>query len=94
MNKTKNIKALLIHSLIYTLGFIIPFYIFNINFIWLILLFITHAVIDHRKILIWITKTIRGMTEENTPEWLRALIIITIDQVFHLLFLWIIILNI
>jgi hypothetical protein len=52
MNKTKNMKALATHSLIYAFGFAIPFFMFNISFAWLAVLFLSHAIIDQRGLLI------------------------------------------
>lgn len=91
MNKSKSWKPLLMHSFIYTLGFLIPFLLFHINLWWLISVFVLHIILDKRNVLVWMMRNIKGMTKDNTPDHLYALIAITLDQVFHLLLLWIII---
>jgi hypothetical protein len=90
-NKTKNWKYLLSHCLVYTAFFIIPFFIFKINLLWLIAIFLVHVILDKRSFLVWIMKNIKKITLENVPEHLYYLLIITIDQIFHLLLLWIIV---
>ncbi|MFW5895163.1 MAG: DUF3307 domain-containing protein [archaeon] len=86
--KTCNIKYLLIHSFVYsffiTLGFVFATKGFNNSFFIFIFMFITHALIDTRKpVLFWVNK-IKG--DYKAPQWL----VFIIDQWFHIILLYII----
>jgi len=78
IKKTKFFKPLLFHALQYTALFVIPFYFLNLNYLWLIWIFLTHLAIDTRKPLKWWNKVIKR--EKNPPEWMTILQ----DQLLHL----------
>ena len=81
INKTKSFKPLLYHSLQYTALFVIPFYLLELNWLCLPLIFLTHLAIDSRKPLIWWNKVVKR--EKNPPEWL----VILQDQILHIIVL-------
>ena len=91
MNKSKNILALLFHCTIYAVGFIPAFLIFKINFIWLVLIFASHIILDNRKFEFWVLEKFKGFKKEEVSESLGAILLIGLDQTFHLVILAIIV---
>ena len=90
-NKGKKLAPLLVHSFIYSIGFIPVFYFFQVNYLWLILLFVSHIIIDNQKFVLWILETAKGFKRERTEEPLWILLRIGVDQTLHLIILLIII---
>ena len=88
--KTKKFLSLLFHSVIYTLGFIPVFLIYHLNFIWLLLLFISHMTIDQGKIRLWILEKFKRVKSEEIERPLWWILIIGIDQTLHIIILAII----
>jgi len=91
MNKSKKWLPLFFHCIIYTIGFIPVFLIYKINLIWLILLFISHVIFDKRTFEIWLLKNLKGVTKENTSEFLWTILLTTIDQILHIVILMLVI---
>ena len=91
-NKSKKWLPLFVHSSIYTLGFIPVFFWYQIGFSWLALLFLSHVFLDRRPFEIWWLKTVKRFTKENAPEWFWFMLLIAVDQTFHILVLTAIIL--
>ena len=90
-NKSKHLLPLLFHSFIYTLGFIPAFLIYKVNLVWLVLLFLSHALIDNRKIELWLLEKFKGFKREENSESIWTILIIGIDQVLHLVILAIVV---
>jgi len=91
MNKSKKWLPLFFHCTVYTVGFIPVFLIYKINLIWLILLFVSHAILDRRKLEIWFLKNFKGVSKKDTPESLWKMLLIGSDQILHILILVLII---
>ena len=83
-NKADKFLPLFKHSLIYTLCFIPAFYYFEFNWLLLLVLFGTHMLLDNRKFEIWWLKTIKGVTKEKVNESIWNILLIAVDQVFHI----------
>jgi len=92
MNKSKNWLALLFHCLVYTVGFVPVFLIYNINLGWLLLIFISHAICDKRDFEIWILEKFKGFKRAGIPESLWNIVLIGVDQTLHLIILSLIVL--
>ena len=86
-NKAKNLFALFFHCAVYTAGFIPAFLYFEINLTWLILIFISHAVIDNRKLLFFILEKFKGRKREGVSEAEWLVLITGVDQTLHLVVL-------
>jgi hypothetical protein len=86
--KENNLKALLIHCGIYTLGFVVPFYFYHINAAWLILIFVTHAILDKRQFL----KDIKGLNNVDTQNGYNLTYLTVLDQTLHIFVLFAIVL--
>lgn len=85
-NKTKNWLATLTHSAVYTLtvAVLAAFFINGFSPWGFVLIFVSHAIIDRRFITtFWVT------TIMTTPESERGWLTIVVDQIFHLLILFI-----
>jgi len=87
MNKAKKWGPLLVHCVVYTImvaviaftgGFILPFGA-------IILIFISHIVLDRRSFVVWWVRQIMG-TDDKKMNWLT----IVVDQVFHIIILGIV----
>ena len=87
-NKENNIKALLIHSGIYTLGFILPFSYYHFSFYWLVLIFISHVVLDKRQFL----KDLKGLNNVKTSDNYNLTYLTMLDQTLHIFVLFLIVL--
>jgi len=87
MNKSKNIFPLLFHCAVYTAGFVPVFFIYNINFLWLLLIFISHFVFDKRNFEIWILEKFKGFKKEGNLEPFWNIVLIGVDQTLHLVIL-------
>jgi len=86
-NKPEKWSALLFHCAIYTMGFIPVFLICKISLVWLVLLFISHAIIDRRKFIHWLLKDFKGITKENTSGTIWNMYLIGTDQILHIVIL-------
>ena len=88
--KDKEIMALAFHCFIYTIGFIPIFWFLEISFYWLILLFVSHFVIDNQKFVRWLLEEFKGFKQTETNQSLWTMLLIGMDQIFHLIILLII----
>ena len=86
-NKAEKFLPLFVHSLIYTLCFIPAFYYFEFNWLFLLILFGTHLILDNRKFELWWLDKIKGVRKDKTSELTWNILIIGVDQSFHLLIL-------
>lgn len=91
MNKSKNILALFFHCFVYTVGFIPVFLIYDINFLWLLSIFISHAVFDKRSFEIWILEKFKGFKRGGELEPFWNITLIGVDQTLHLVILGLIV---
>ena len=82
VKKTKSFKYRFLHVIQYTILFIPVFYFLEINPLWLIWVFSTHLFIDSYKFVEFWNKKIRNRGAE-TPNW----VLITQDQILHVLVL-------
>lgn len=87
MNKSKKWLPLFFHCIVYTVGFIPVFLIYEINLVWLILLFISHVILDRRTFEIWLLKNLKGVTKENISEPAWTILLTIIDQILHIVIL-------
>ncbi len=78
-------QALITHCLVYTLSFIPVFYLMNLNWFWLLLIFWSHMFLDRRWPVKWWIKNIMR-TSDGTIEKLFWLVIV-VDQIMHILVL-------
>ena len=92
MNKSKKWPPLIVHSFIYSLFFIPVFYFYKVNFIYLLVLFFSHAILDNRKFEFWWLDKIKMTKKEVVGETTWIILVIGIDQVFHLAILGLIVL--
>ena len=83
LNKHTRLKALIFHCFIYTIGFIPVFWLLNINFLWLIVIFVSHFIIDQNSIVLWLLEKFKGIEKEKVSESLWTLFLIGIDQILH-----------
>jgi hypothetical protein len=78
-------KALFVHSLTYTIVFIPILLVFKISLGWLLVLFVSHYLLDRRRLVRWwmskVKKVEKGAIGDHAP------LTIMVDQVFHLLIL-------
>lgn len=84
MNKSKKILPLFIHSLVYTISFIPAFYFYNFKWEYLSILFISHMILDNRKFEVWWINRIKKTKKEDVSNHLWTILLIGVDQVFHL----------
>jgi len=87
MNKDRKWIPLIVHCLIYTFGFIFVFWWYEINFLWLVLIFFSHLVLDRKKFVYWILEKMKDMKKEETPEFLWQMFLIGTDQILHFIVL-------
>ena len=90
-NKDKKWPALLFHCLVYTIGFIPAFLIYNLNLIWLLFIFFSHVVLDQRDFEVWLIEKFKGLKKEEVPESFWQIMLIGVDQTLHLVVLAIIV---
>jgi len=88
--KSRSWIPLVVHCLIYTVGFIPIFFFWKVSFVWLIFIFLTHLVLDQRKVEFWIMDKIKAMKKEDTPETVFGFMLVGVDQSLHLVVLAII----
>lgn len=81
-NKTKDWRALLVHSVVYTaILSIVAYLTFGGLSIWgIMILLITHIILDQRSFTIWWVETIMK-TNSKQFGWL----VIMVDQTFHII---------
>jgi hypothetical protein len=88
--KKRRILPLLVHATVYTLCILV--FSFNTDFLgWkdYFIIWGTHVIIDSRKLTSWWARTVMGITSAmGRRTWLS----IVVDQVFHLLVFYILIL--
>jgi hypothetical protein len=87
VNKAEKFLPLFVHSSIYTLCFIPAFYYFEFNWLFLLILFGTHMILDNRKFEHWWLKKIKGVTKDNVNDFTWNILLLGVDQSFHLLIL-------
>lgn len=87
LNKKKNYLIALLHSIIYT----IPFILLTNSVIALLIICITHSLIDGTNIVCFLNKcknnnfkTITGYGEDR-PDWISWWLIIIQDNILHLI---------
>ncbi len=78
--KTKIFKYRFLHAIQYTILFVPILYLLKINLLWIIWIFITHLFIDSYKFVTFWNNNIRNRGVK-TPDW----IIITQDQILHII---------
>lgn len=73
------------HCLVYTLCFIPIFWLMQINWLWLLLIFWSHMFLDRRWPVIWWIKHVKRTSDETIKNlfWL----VIAVDQIMHILIL-------
>ena len=81
--KHGELTPLIIHCFIYTIGFIPAFWFFEINFLWLILIFASHVIIDQQWFLLWFLEKFKGFKKEKFSETLWILLLVGVDQILH-----------
>ena len=76
-------RAILTHCANYTLCYVPTLLMFDMNLLWLGLIFFSHLFIDRRTPVIWIRKHIAGNSDEsiNATFWIT----VVMDQILHLL---------
>ena len=85
--KSKEWLPLFFHCFVYTIGFIPVFLIYSINFLWLLLIFISHFIFDQRKLEVLIMERFKGFKKEGDLEAFWNIVLIGIDQTLHLVIL-------
>lgn len=85
--KTKELRPLLSHCFVYTLGFLPSFLFFKVNFWFLLLLFASHLLLDRRGFEEWWLEKIKGMEKEKTRKGIGKFVLVAADQTFHFLIL-------
>lgn len=80
--KAKNWAPLLVHCIVYTSVISIAFLIATgtIPIKIILIVFISHIILDRRRFVAWWAKTIMGV-KQGQPTWLLTMA----DQVFHIL---------
>lgn len=91
-NKAKKWSALLFHCFIYTMGFIPVFLVYKVNLIWLLVIFLSHVILDRRTFEIWLIEKFKRFKKEKVPEPLWWIILIGVDQTLHFVVLAVIVL--
>ena len=88
--KSKEWPALGFHCFIYTIGFIPVFLFFKVSFWWLMILFLSHFIIDNKKITQWILSKLKGFKQKETSPALWTMMLVGMDQTLHLIVLLVI----
>lgn len=81
--KHTELIPLLFHGFIYTIGFIPAFWFFEINFLWLILISISHIIIDQQWFVIWVLEKFKEFKKEDFSEAFWILLLVGVDQTLH-----------
>lgn len=93
IKKTTNIKWALYHAFWYT----VPFLLLTQNIFSLLIICVSHALIDRFKVATYITKyknyifgdfnknTLNELYPEGTPAWLSTWLVIILDNTLHML---------
>jgi hypothetical protein len=84
LNKATRWLPLLVHAVVYTIGFIPAFFYYGVPYAWLSVLFITHVILDRRTFELWWMRAVKRTTDRDVPEGLWWLLLIGVDQVFHI----------
>jgi len=84
MNKSKHLLPLFVHSFIYTISFIPAFYFYGFRWAYLLVLFASHMILDNRKFEYWWLNKIKRTQKSDVGEPLWTILLIGVDQVFHL----------
>ncbi len=82
--KSKEWLPLFFHCAVYTIGFIPVFIFFNLNFFWLLLIFVSHLIFDKRDFEFWILEKFKGVKKDDVGEPIFTILLIGIDQTLHL----------
>jgi len=90
LQKDKKWLPLFVHCFVYSVGFIPAFWYFNVNFIWLILIFVSHIILDRRKFEFWVLKRVKNIEKEKISESFWNILLIGVDQTFHLAIIFIV----
>ncbi len=83
-NKDKKWLPLLVHSLIYTLGFIPALWFYGVSLWWLALLLASHMMLDRRVFELWWLEKIKRVNKNEVSETLWTILLFGVDQTFHL----------
>ncbi len=84
MNKSKKFLPLFVHSLVYTIFFIPAFHFYGFRWESLSILFVSHLILDNRKFEYWWINKIKKTKKEDVGDILWTILVIGVDQVFHL----------
>ncbi len=84
MNKSKQFLPLFVHCSVYTVFFIPIFYFLKINMLLLILLFVSHMILDNRKFLFWWLHNIKRTKQKDVGDITWTILVIAMDQILHL----------
>jgi hypothetical protein len=79
--KYKENKILVLHTLLYTAVMAIPLFSYDNFFLSLVIVFITHLIIDSRKPVVWWLKNI------NKTE-VSFIYVLLVDQIFHIIIIY------
>lgn len=82
--KSSEVKALISHCFIYTVGFIPIFWFLHISWYWLFILFITHLILDKRGFENWVMK-MKGLNKNNVSTEVWSIVSTGVDQTLHLI---------
>lgn len=83
LNKTKKWLALCFHCSVYTVGFIPVFLVYKVSFLWLILLFVSHFIIDQGNFKTWLLENFKRVKKEDISETAWQILLTGVDQVLH-----------
>lgn len=87
MEKSKKWLPLIVHCSVYTLGFVPAFLLYKVSLLLLFLIFISHVILDQRKLETLIVERIKTFRKSKVPEFFWWILLIGIDQTLHLLIL-------
>ena len=82
--KKEQWSALISHCCIYTICFLPVFFWYHLSPFLLVFIFLTHFIIDRRKFTIWWMRTIKKIKEDDFPQSIWFVLLIAVDQAFHL----------
>ena len=88
--KNKEWLALAFHCFVYAIGFVPVFWFLKISFWWLILLFVSHFLIDNQKFVRWLLEEFKGFKQTEINQSLWTMLFIGVDQTLHFIILIII----
>lgn len=92
LNKDKKRLPLLFHCFIYTVCFIPAFLIYNTSLLWLLLIFVSHIILDQRRFELWLIEKVKGFRKKETQDWRWWVLFMGTDQVLHFVVLVLIVL--